>query len=119
MAYVNQHLANAEVAIIEERYQRALNEFKNAEELHPDERSKNGIREAERFLKEKHQKKMNSKREEDAKLAQQWINNNGSTMAQQWMEEQAEKKKANEKYLNMTADDRELGTGFYHIFCMI
>jgi len=108
MAYVNQHLANAEVAIIEERYQRALNEFKNAEELHPDERSKNGIREAERLLKEKHQKKMKAKREEDAKL-----------MAQQWMEEEAEKKRANEKYLNMTADDRELGTGFYHIFCMI
>ena len=25
------------------------------------------------------------------------------------------RKKANEKYLNMTADDRELGTGFYNI----
>ena len=66
MAYVSQHLANADVAIIEGRYQRALNEFKKAEEFHPDERSKNGIREAERLIKEKR-------------------------------------------------DDRELGTGLYHI----
>jgi len=88
MTYVNQHIANAEVAIIEFKYQRALNEFRKAEKLHPDERSKNGIREAERLLKEKNQRKM---------------------------EAEIQKKRADEKYLNMTADNRELGTGLYHI----
>ena len=27
----------------------------------------------------------------------------------------SEEKRANKKYVNMTADDRKLGTGFYHI----
>ena len=104
MAYVMQHLSNADVAILEGRYQRALNEFKKAEELHPQERSKDGIQRAERLLKEKHERKMKEKMEEDVEF-----------MVQQWREEEAEEKKANEKYLNMTADDRKLGTGFYHI----